>query len=74
MKDDFITANVLSVKVTGDAGKYQFNVEVSSPDTGCDQYADWWEVLSEDGHCFIAACSCTAMWMNNHLYVPVDQF
>jgi len=35
MKDDSITADVLSVKVTGEAGKYQFNVEVSSPDTGC---------------------------------------
>jgi len=49
MKDDSITADVLSVKVTAEAGKYQFNVEVSSPDTGCEQYADWWEVLSEDG-------------------------
>jgi len=48
MKDDSISADVLSVKVTGEAGKYQFNVEVSSSDTGCDQYADWWEVLSED--------------------------
>jgi len=46
---DSVAANVLSVKVTGEAGEYQFNVEVSSPDTGCDQYADWWEVLSEDG-------------------------
>ena len=24
-------------------------MEVASPDTGCDQYADWWEVFSEDG-------------------------
>jgi len=42
-------ANVLSVQVTGSPGAYQFAVEVSSPDTGCDQYADWWEVISEDG-------------------------
>jgi len=47
-KDESITADVLSVIVTGEADKYQFNVEVSSPDTGCDQYADWWEILSED--------------------------
>ena len=44
-----IFADVLSVQVTGSANTYQFNVQVSSPDTGCDQYADWWEVLSEDG-------------------------
>lgn len=42
-------ADVLSVKVTGSPGAYQFAVEVASPDTGCDQYADWWEVVSEDG-------------------------
>jgi len=42
-------ADVLSVKVTGEPNEYQFAVEVSSPDTGCDQYADWWEVLSGDG-------------------------
>ncbi len=42
-------ADVLSVEVTGEDHAYQFSVEIRSPDTGCDQYADWWEVLSEDG-------------------------
>ena len=40
---------MLSVKVTGKPGAYRFSVEVASPDTGCDQYADWWEVLTGDG-------------------------
>jgi len=44
-----VTADVLSVKVTGSPNAYQLSVEVSSLDTGCEQYADWWEVLSEDG-------------------------
>ena len=42
-------ADVLSVRVTGNAGGYQFDVEITSPDTGCEQYADWWEVISEEG-------------------------
>ena len=42
-------ANVLSVQVSGNPGAYQFAVEVSSPDRGCEQFADWWEVVSEDG-------------------------
>ena len=42
-------ANVLSVQVTGNPGAYQFAVEIASPDTGCEQYADWWEVVSQDG-------------------------
>lgn len=44
-----IEADVTDVTVSGDPGAYTFNVTVRSPDTGCDQYADWWEVLSEDG-------------------------
>ncbi len=42
-------ADVLAVRATGEANAYQFAVEVASPDTGCDQYADWWEVVSEEG-------------------------
>lgn len=42
-------ADVLSVTAHGDAGTYQFTVEIASPDTGCGQYADWWEVLDSDG-------------------------
>ncbi len=41
-------ADVLSVKVSGNPGSYQFAVEISSPDTGCEQYADWWEVITSD--------------------------
>ena len=44
-----VAANVLHVQVSGQPDNYQFQVQISSPDTGCDQYADWWEVLSEDG-------------------------
>ncbi len=42
-------ADVINVTVGGDAGAYQFAVEIASPDTGCEQYADWWEVLADDG-------------------------
>lgn len=42
-------AQVISVAVTGTPGAYQFAVGIRSADTGCNQYADWWEVVSEDG-------------------------
>ena len=45
-----ITADVLSVLTGGEAGAYTFTVQVSSPDLGCEQYADWWEVLDEEGN------------------------
>ena len=46
---DTPVADVTEVTVSGTASAYQFSVEVRSPDEGCDQYADWWEILTEDG-------------------------
>ena len=42
-------ADVVSVSVSGESGVYNFSVTVSSPDEGCSQYADWWEIVSQDG-------------------------
>jgi hypothetical protein len=42
-------AEVISVSVSGNESNYRFNVGLKSPDKGCQQYANWWEVISEDG-------------------------
>ena len=42
-------ADIQLVSVSGSPGSYSFSVTVLSPDTGCDRYADWWEVLSSEG-------------------------
>jgi hypothetical protein len=42
-------ANVTAVSATGTDGAYTFNVTIESADIDCSQYADWWEVLGEDG-------------------------
>ncbi|SDE88383.1 hypothetical protein SAMN05421636_108176 [Pricia antarctica] len=41
---------VTKIEVSGNAKAYTFDVTIESPDTGCDQYADWWEVVDLEGH------------------------
>ena len=43
-------AVITNVIASGSEGSYTFNVEIKSPDTGCDQYADWWEVFTVDSN------------------------
>jgi hypothetical protein len=42
-------ADIMSISVSGGQEAFTFSVTVSSPDEGCDRYADWWEVVSPDG-------------------------
>jgi hypothetical protein len=44
-----VLAGVVSVKSAGEPGVYRLAVGLASPDTGCEQYADWWEVVSLEG-------------------------
>ncbi len=48
-KSNELVADVISVEVTGETGNYNFSIGILSPDEGCDQYTDWWEILAEDG-------------------------
>ena len=49
MSKDTAIAKVMAVETTGQANSYTFAVTISSPDTGCDRYADWWEVITPEG-------------------------
>jgi len=53
MKEEIVLdgfALITSVDFSGDEGAYQFSVGISSQETGCDQYADWWEVIDQEGN------------------------
>ena len=43
-------AQVTDVSVSGEENQYTFSVTISSPDLGCRQYADWWEIIDLDGN------------------------
>jgi hypothetical protein len=43
-------ANVIAAKAQGENGNYTFSVTLESPDTDCEQYADWWEVIDSNGN------------------------
>jgi hypothetical protein len=42
-------ADVTAVSVRGQEGAWTFDVTVASPDSGCGQYADWWEIVDDAG-------------------------
>jgi hypothetical protein len=42
-------ANVVAVAPSGEAGSYTFNVSIESSDVDCSEFADFWEVVSDDG-------------------------
>ena len=44
-----IAAHVQAVSTTGDPGDYTFAATLLTSDVDCDQYADWWEVLTPSG-------------------------
>jgi hypothetical protein len=44
-----VLADVVDVRSSGSAGALTVSVTVRSPDTGCDRYADWWEIVTADG-------------------------
>lgn len=47
--EDRAQARVTQVQTQGEPQDYRFRVTIESPDTGCDRYADWWEVITPEG-------------------------
>ena len=42
-------SGVTAVEATSSGDGYRFAVTVESDETGCEQYADWWEVVTPEG-------------------------
>jgi hypothetical protein len=47
--DGLPRADVQAVSASGDEGSWIFLVTLFSDDVGCEHYADWWELVGEDG-------------------------
>lgn len=47
--DKPVFADVTAVTTRSSGDGFNFTVEISSPDTGCEQYANWWEVTDQNG-------------------------
>ena len=43
-------AQVIEVTISGESNAYTINTTISSPDKGCDLYADWWEIIDLEGN------------------------
>lgn len=43
------TADILAVYSYQKEEGFKFGVKLKSEETGCEQYADWWEILNEKG-------------------------
>ena len=42
-------AAVTAVSTSGEPDSYQFSVTIRSQETGCDAYANWWEIVTPAG-------------------------
>ncbi len=48
-EDPGAVADVIGVSATGSDGAWTFAVTIRSDETGCDLYADWWELVTPEG-------------------------
>jgi len=60
-------ADVVEVSATGGPSEWTVSVTVRSPDTGCEQYADWWELVTPSGE-------LVARRILNHSHVDEQPF
>lgn len=58
---------VTNIEVSGEEKAYTFRVTIESPDTGCDQYADWWEVVDLEGNLIYR-------WILDHSHITEQPF
>ena len=60
-------ANVIAVSLSGNPGSYFVSVMVDNPDIRCESFADWWEVVSDDGELLTRRVCRTTTGRSNRL-------